>query len=299
VTDGASSTAATGARWHGQRVGLAFLLSDDSVLVEEAARHGIYLLILDTGRGPADHRAAASRLGGNEISPGAEPLVVLPGMLGDADVWADAAALLAEDRSVQVGRIDLDDSVAGAAASVLATAPPRFALAGHSLGGIVAFEIVRQAPSRVSRLALLNTSARPGSEEQQAAWSRLRQRVEDGDFPAIAQEMARATLPDHRHADAELVARGERSAAVVGATGLLRQLAAQATRPDSRPELSSIRVPTVVVTGADDQISPAELQEELAAAIPGAVHQTLKGVGHMAPIEAPAAVAEVLATWLE
>src|SRR5262249_25362626 len=153
-----------------------------------------------------------------------------------------------------------DDSVGEMAATVLAAAPERFALAGHSLGAIVALEVVRQAPGRVTRLALLNASARPASEEQLAVWEAMRERE--------VNDVVRGFV-EVNGGPPEVVAG---MAGQVGRRGLLRQLAAQATRPDSRPSLGSIRVPTLVVTGGDDQVCPRSLQEELVAGIPGARH---------------------------
>ena len=158
-----------------------------------------------------------------------EPLVLLPGMLGDASLWDEVAPSLTERRPVRMARIDLDDSIAGMAATVLASAPERFALAGHSLGAIVALEVMRQAPRRVTRLALLNASARPADEAQLEAWaSDARRRVRD----RRADVRARPTRATGR------LARVEAMAHAVGPRGLRRQLAAQATRPDSRPALA-------------------------------------------------------------
>lgn len=229
---------------------------------------------------------------------GRETLVLLPGMLGTAGTWDDVAGELIDDIHCRVARIDLDDSISDMADTVLADAPDRFALAGHSLGAIVALEVVRRTPHRVTRLALLNASAREGSEVQQAAWSQLLGRLDTEPFATVATELARANLPLHRRDDGDLVTRGERMAARVGADGLRRQLAAQSTRPDSRPHLHDIDVATLVVSGAEDQVCPPPLQAELAAGIPDATHLVLDAVGHMAPMEDPAAVAGALRDWL-
>jgi pimeloyl-ACP methyl ester carboxylesterase len=115
--------------------------------------------------------------------------------------------------------------------------------------------------------------------------------MRDGEFGAVAHQFAlanggpRATVEAMAHA--------------VGPHGLRRQLAAQAARPDSRPSLGAIRVPTLVLTGADDQICPPQLQEELAAGIPGARHAVIDGAGHMATLDAPGAVAAQLQHWLK
>ena len=232
-----------------------------------------------------------------ESSPAApEPLVFLPGMLGDARLYESVAAKLVGSASPHFGRIDLDDSVPNMAESVLAVAPPHFALVGHSLGGIVALEIVRRAPERVSRLAPLNSSGRPPSEEQLEEWKSLRERAEAGEFVTVIREFSRVNLPPGTSAD--LMDLSDEMGRALGVAGLLRQLAAQGTRPDNRPSLAQITVPTLVVSGALDQVCPPALQSELAAAIPGAVHEILDGVGHMSPIEAPGRVGTLLLDWL-
>jgi len=210
-------------------------------------------------------------------------------MLGDASLWDEVAPSLSEIAQVRMARIDFDDSIAGMAATVLASAPERFALAGHSLGAIVALEIMRQAPRRVTRLALLNASARPADEAQLEAWARMR----DGEFGTVARAFAEANARDGTLAHVEAMA------LAVGPRGMRRQLAAQATRPDSRPTLADIAVPTLVLTGAEDRICPRPLQEELAAGIPGAHHVVVEDAGHMAALDQPDRVAAHLKTWLE
>jgi pimeloyl-ACP methyl ester carboxylesterase len=218
---------------------------------------------------------------------GREPVVLLPGMLGSDALWEGVAPALAEHAAVRFARIDFDDSIEAMASTVLAAAPERFALAGHSLGGIVALEIVRQAPERVTRLALLNASARPANDAQLAMWASMR----DGDFGEVVKGFVAANggPPDTVEA----------MALAVGPRGRGRQRGGAAARPDSRPSLGSIRVPTLVLTGADDAICPRELQEELVAGIPQARHVVVDGAGHMAPLDAPADVAAHLTDWLK
>ena len=131
------------------------------------------------------------------------------------------------------------------------------------------------------------TGPRPASDAQREMWAAMR----DGEFGAVAHQFALAN-----GGPVEAV---EAMAHAVGPRGLRRQLAAQAARPDSRPSLSSIGVPTLVLTGAKDQICPPELQEELAAGIPGAQHVVIEDAGHMAPLDAPAAVAAQLQNWMK
>jgi 2-keto-3-deoxy-L-rhamnonate aldolase RhmA/pimeloyl-ACP methyl ester carboxylesterase len=231
--------------------------------------------------------AGAVAVAGARAPSGPETLVLLPGMLGEAALWDAVAPSLAEHAALRFSRIDLDDTIEDMAAGVLASAPERFALAGHSLGAIVALDVVRQAPERVTRLALLNASARPANDAQLETWAAMR----DGEFAAVAQQFALANGGPPETVEA--------MAHAVGPRGLRRQLAAQAARPDSRPSLPSIGVPTLVLTGAEDRICPRELQEELAAGIPGARHTVIEDAGHMLPLDAPTAVAAALQTWMK
>ncbi|GAA4372916.1 alpha/beta hydrolase [Actinomadura verrucosospora] len=232
------------------------------------------------------------------MSGGAGPLVLLPGMLGDATVWDGVVAALGPETNVLRTRVDLDDSIAGLASRVLDRSPARFALAGHSLGGIVALEVVRRAPARVTRLALLNTSAGAGSPAQRAGWARLAERVGRGEFAAVAAELARATLPAVRRADPRLVSRNENMAGTVGPDGLLRQLRAQESRIDLHPSLAAIDVPVLVLSGELDEVSPPALQRDLAEPIRTARHEVVPGCGHMSPLECPGEVAAHLRGWL-
>ena len=244
------------------------------------------LLMRDAFRGAAASTRASS--------PGPVPLVLLPGMLGTAELWDEIASRLADVTPIRFGRIDLDESVEEMAASVLASAPPRFALGGHSLGGIVALAVTRLAPERVTHLAVLNASARPPSDAQKAAWLALEERVATGDFMGLCEAFARQNLASSRPDDEGLHARVEGMALSIGSDGLLRQLSAQRGRGDARPSLGAIGCPTLVVSGALDDISSAELQQELADAIPRSQLETIGGCGHMSPLEAPERVAEFL-----
>lgn len=223
-----------------------------------------------------------------------EPLVLLPGMLGDATVWDDVSAELADVAVPQAARIDLDESIAEMAASVLAAAPERFALAGHSLGAIVAMEIMRQAPQRVTRVALANTAANAPLDAQQTAWSALADRIDD-DFPAIAAELARATLPEDR---TDLLERNEKMACSVGPEGLRRQLRAQQGRTSYLDEVGRYRVPVLVISGDLDAVSPPARQQAILDRCPEAELVSISDAGHLAPMERPAEVAAALRAWL-
>lgn len=277
---------------------LAIVNSDDEA--RHAAARGATFVALDVRRAVAD---VLGSFADTAPRPERETLVLLPGMLGGPCLYDSVVTSLPSDVECRPMRIDLDDSIEEIAASVLAAAPPRFALAGHSLGGIVALEVWRQARHRVTRLALLNNSARPPSDTHLEVWSAMRDRTEAGEFTAVARELAQlscdgiavgAAAGDQSSLFENWVAMAEG----VGPDGFLRQLRAQSSRPDSRPSLGDIDAPTLVLSGSDDTVCPVELQEELAAGIPGARHVTIAGAGHMTPLDHPAEVAAELVTWL-
>lgn len=242
-------------------------------------------------------QAVSGTIGSRRVAGGApiEPLVLLPGMLCDDELWSATRRELGDLFPVVAGRIDLDDTIAGMAARMLAEAPPRFALAGHSLGAIVALEMARQAPGRITRLVLLNAGAGSPGDAQRAHWSQLQTRLAGEGMEAVAPFHAMAVL----NGRADLRPAVERMAIRVGAEVLERQLGAQRSRPDLRASLGSIACPVLVVGGSEDQVCPSSAQAELIAGIVGARQETISECGHMAPLERPEVVAALLRRWLE
>lgn len=226
-----------------------------------------------------------------------QALLLLPGLLCDERLWRDQARDLADIAEPTVADLSLDDSVASMAARVLADVPPRFALAGLSMGGYVAFEILRQQPGRVSRLALLDTSAAPDSParaEQRRAGLRL---LERGRFAGVTQQLL-PTLVHPRHVHSAIGAEVRAMAQRVGAQAYRRQQAAILQRPDSRPLLASIAVPTLVVVGEDDVLTPPAAAEEIQRGIAGAVLARIPDCGHLPTMEDPLQTSRLLRQWL-
>ncbi|HTH97310.1 MAG TPA: alpha/beta fold hydrolase [Stellaceae bacterium] len=235
------------------------------------------------------------------------PLVLLPGLLCDERLWqyqrtALSALVPPGPTGITVGDLTAADNVSDLAASVLAKAPERFALAGFSMGGYTAFEIMRQAPERVMKLALIDTMARPDAADQVRLRQGLISLARGGTFKGITPRL----LPQLLHPD--LVASDPLAAPVgpllmemaekIGREGFIRQQHAILSRPDSRPLLPGIKVPTLVMTGDADQRTPPEAGREMAAAVPGARFVLIEGAGHVAPLEQPAAVSAAMAEWL-
>lgn len=227
-----------------------------------------------------------------------EPLVLLPGMNCSARLWGSVEPRLRRAEACpEVLHAELaEPSLDACVAALLDTLPPRFALAGLSLGGIVAMALVRRAPERVSRLCLLSTNARGPRPDQVTAWAGQRRALAEG---TTARDLQRELLPVLLHTRTpELEAETLAMADEVGEEVLGRQLALQATRVDELPGLAAVRVPTRVVAAEADLLCPLERHREIVERIPGARLAVLTGVGHLSPLEAPEAVADELLDWL-
>lgn len=226
------------------------------------------------------------------------PVVLLPGMLCSGRLWRAQAQRLAPHGEVRTVALT-GDSIDAMADQVLALPCPRFALAGLSLGGIVAMAVARRAPERITRLALLSTSARPPRPEQRAGWDAMARRTGAGEFARITPEtLLPQLLHPARADDPELAGAVLEMADETGPEVFLRQLSAQHSRTDLRPGLREVRCPTLVVAGEQDALAPVAAHREIADAVPGARLETLPGTGHLSPLERPAEVAELLARWL-
>ena len=197
-----------------------------------------------------------------------------------------------------VGQHSLHESMADIARSILASAPDRFALIGLSMGGYVSFEIMRQAPERVVKLALLDTSARPDSAEQTA--NRRAQISQSGNVPVgtLVDAMFPRLVHASRHGDARLRQVLRLMAEEVGGTGFVRQQMAIIGRPDSRPTLGAIRCPTLVLVGDGDALTPPPVAEEIAKGIEGATLVKVPECGHCSTLECPEQVTRALMDFL-
>ncbi len=227
------------------------------------------------------------------------PLVLVPGLLCSARVYAPQIAALWPFGPVTVADHRRDDTMAAIAARILANAPPRFALAGLSMGGYIAFAMMRQAPQRIAKLALLDTSARPDMPEQTAEREKFISMSEAGQFADVAAVLTLRYLHRNRHNDETLKGIIRDMAAENGTETFVRHLRAIMSRPDSRPLLAAIRCPTLVLVGDGDELLPPALAKEIAAGIPGARLVIVPDCGHLCTLEKPEPVNAALAEWLE
>lgn len=231
-------------------------------------------------------------------------LILLPGLMCDAAVWAPQCAALQAQAQCVVPAYGLCDSLSAMAQQVLSQAPSeRFSLAGHSMGGRVALEVLRLAPQRVARLALLDTGAQPlpagadGERERVGRLALLSQARRQG-MRVMGSQWARAMVhPDQRDTplfDAVLDML-ERSSADQFAA----QINALLTRPDASALLPTIRCPTLVLCGREDSWNPPVQHERMRDAIANAELCVIERCGHMSTLEQPQAVNDALAAWLQ
>ena len=226
------------------------------------------------------------------------PIVFIPGLACTAELFAAQIPALWRHGPVTVASTLEGETIADMAAAILRDAPPRFALGGLSMGGYIALEIMRQAPERVIKLALLDTAARPDTPEQSAQRRALMARAEAGELEAVLRQIAPNLLhPGHR-ADPALIETQVRMGLAVGAEGFVRQQTAIIGRIDSRPHLAAIRAPTLALVGDRDALTPPDRSEEMAAAIQEARLLVIPQCGHASTLEQPEAVSAALIEWL-
>lgn len=225
------------------------------------------------------------------------PFLLIPGVNSTAAVFSDLIPALWPYGPVSIANHTEGDSLAAIAANILRDAPPRFALLGFSLGGYLCFEILRQAPERVIRLCLLDTSARPDTAESTAKRRENMAKARAGRFAeTLAPTFALAVHPDHA-GDEKLRAFNSAMSLTVGPEVYLRHQEAIIARVDSRPDLPGIKVPTLVIVGDADEITVPDAAREMAAGIPGAKLVVIETAGHMALLEQPQVVIPAIVDW--
>lgn len=224
-------------------------------------------------------------------------LLLIPGLVCDAAVWRHQVAHLGELAQVTVAPVTTGDSLPDMARIVLDSAPPTFALAGFSMGGYIALEILRQAPERVTRLALLDTSARADTPEK-AAWRRtVVARCERGEFAAVIDGMMPILLhPDQQ--DGPLPPFVREMVARVGVEAFVRRQRVIGTRPDSRDLLRAARQPVRAICGREDGMSTIAEHVEIAELAPRGLFSLIEQCGHMTILERPQAATALLRDWL-
>jgi pimeloyl-ACP methyl ester carboxylesterase len=233
-----------------------------------------------------------------------DSILFMPGLLCDARLWRDQIAALAPTTHAIVADLTQDDTLDDMAHRALAAMPGRFALCGLSMGGYAALALMRLAPDRVTRLCLMDTSARADSPEQARRRRGLiatvrRNPTQTARFRGVTPRLLPMLIHPDRLSDTALTQDVIAMAERVGQAAFLRQQAAILARPDSRPDLPGIAIPTMVAAGAEDALTPPSDAEEMAALIPGAQRRIIPHCGHLAPMERSDEVSAILDQWLK
>ncbi len=227
-----------------------------------------------------------------------QSLLLVPGLLCDGALWSHQTHHLSDIAEIVIADTLRDDSLGAMAERALSACEDRFALAGLSMGGYVAMEIMRRAPERVERLALLDTSARADTSAQTERRRELLKLCEIGRFRGVTPRLLPLLIHPDRQADATLTHAVMAMAERVGPEVFLRQQRAIMARPDSREDLRSYDLPTMVLCGRQDALTPLELHEEMAALIANARLCIIEECGHLSTMERPHAVTALMRDWL-
>lgn len=230
--------------------------------------------------------------------PGRPPLVLVPGLNCTAELFGPQIEVFGGRCDISIADHARDETIADIARRLLAAAPPRFALAGLSMGGYVALEVMRQAPQRVERLALLDTRASPDAPEDTEIRQVAIKFAETGRFDDIHGILWPRLVHLGRLGDAALERVVRTMAEKTGPARFIRQQRAVMGRADFLPALSAIRCPTLVLVGAEDAITPRFMSEDMADAIAGSRLVVVPDCGHLSTLEQPAAVNAALEAWL-
>ncbi|MFT4564350.1 MAG: pimeloyl-ACP methyl ester carboxylesterase [Gammaproteobacteria bacterium] len=225
-------------------------------------------------------------------------LVLIPGLLCTELLWQHQIRHLNDVADMIVPDVSGANSITQLAQAVLDNSPAQFALCGLSMGGIISHEIMRIAPERVTKLALLDTTARPEMPEQTVKRKGLLAMADRGEFAQVPMAIMPALVHRDRATDITLSTEICAMAAEVGVAAFRRQVAAIIGRPDARERLRGYACPTLVLCGREDAITTLEMHEEMANAIPNAKLAVIEQCGHVATMERPQAVTALLRQWL-
>ncbi len=227
-----------------------------------------------------------------------EQLVFLPGLLCNDRLWANQIAALRDGVSCQVADLSHHESIKEMAFSVLQSVAGNFSLAGLSMGGYVALEIVRLAPERVKRLALIDTKARADNDQQRRRRKGLVTLARTGKFKGVTPHLLPLLIHESRRDDPDLTSVIYRMAQEVGREAFLHQQTAILGRSCHLDLLPAIHCPVAIITGQQDQITPPDCAEEMHRDIPDSRLHILESCGHLAPLEKPETVTRILRAWL-
>lgn len=227
-----------------------------------------------------------------------EPLIFLPGMMCDARIFLPQIESLSSNYAVMVHPMTAGSSVNDIAQMVLQHSPPSFTLAGLSMGGIVAMEIMRLAPERVSRLALLDTNHLAEAPERKQLREPQIAKVAKGQLASVMIEEMKPNYLSEGPDKQAILDLCMQMANALGAEVFIRQSRALQTRIDQTQTLAAVQVPTLVLCGENDVLCPVSTHRTICQLVTGATLSVIPGAGHLPTLEQPDATTEVILTWL-
>ncbi|SFL22587.1 alpha/beta fold hydrolase [Shimia haliotis] len=227
-----------------------------------------------------------------------EPLVLLPGMMCDARVFTHQLAALSRDRPVTIAPITQGERIGDIAADILGKMPEKFALAGLSMGGIVAMEILRRAPERVTRIALMNTNPLAESPTSAAAYEPWIVKASAGGLEDVMSDFMRPEYLAPGAGRAQVLAMVQAMAKSMGADVFVQQARALQRRMDQQKTLRRLKCPALVLCGEHDGLTPVKRHEFMAELIPYAQLRVIANAGHLPVLEQPEATTQALYDWL-
>jgi pimeloyl-ACP methyl ester carboxylesterase len=228
-----------------------------------------------------------------------DPLLLLPGMMCDARLFEPQIIALSSIREMKVASLAGKNSIAELAQHILEAAPDRFALLGLSMGGIVAMEIIRQAPERISRLALLDTSPMVDTLERKNIRDQQIARVEGGELRVIMRDEMKPNYLASVDNKNEILELCMAMAESLGPDVFIQQSKALKTRPDQCQTLKKVSVPTLIVCGEHDSLCPVEKHQLMHELVTGSRLCVIHGAGHLPTLEQPELINQELRIWLE
>lgn len=228
-----------------------------------------------------------------------EPLVFLPGMMCDARLFGPQLAELSPKFTITVAPITKGQRIEEIASSLLDTLPRKFALAGHSLGGIVAMELLRRAPDRITRIALMATNALAETPQSASDYEPLIMKARSGRLADVVPDLMPPEALAPGPYRAEVMALLLDMAENIGADAIIRQVRSMQRRRDQQAVLRRCKVPALVLCGEHDGLTPVKRHSFMADLIPYADLKVIEGAGHLPTLEQPGETTQALLEWLK
>ena len=227
-----------------------------------------------------------------------EPLVLLPGMMCDARLFGPQIAELSAEFVVTIAPITQGERIEEIASGILSQLPPKFALAGLSMGGIVAMEILRRAPERITRIALMDTNPLAETPQSSAAYEPMIVGARAGRLEQVLGDFMRPEFLSPGPYRSEILALVREMGLFLGPDVFIRQARALQRRRDQQGTLRRCKVPTLVLCGEDDRLTPPKRHSFMAELIPYAELRLIEGAGHLPTLEQPEATTAALRDWM-